>query len=90
MKPKVDLTEESLKLFEKLADDAPNWNGSPLLGGNFNFTKEMRGNLSDLKKKDLVITEIDGGESWVYFTDKGKKLVKELYGFEIKDYKDYL
>ena len=48
-----DLTDDSLKLFLALANDAGNWNGMPMIGGNVCNTKAELGNLSDLKKRGL-------------------------------------
>ena len=65
------LTERSEQLFKLMADDAGNWSGMPLLGGNFDFTTEDRGNLTDLKKAGLVKTVHDEGSDWVMFTEAG-------------------
>ena len=72
------LTNESDKFFRELAEDAVNWNGSPLLDGNVRTNKALRGNVTDLKKKGLITTELDEGNTWVYFTDKGRELAEDL------------
>ncbi|NDG28208.1 MAG: hypothetical protein EB120_13660 [Proteobacteria bacterium] len=76
------LTEKSKELFLILAQDAGNWGGTPLLGGNFSFTKEDRGNLSDLKKKGLVYTFKEERDEFVGFTDEGKAYAATL-GFDL-------
>lgn len=68
------MTPATMKLFEMLCVDAPNWSGSPLIGGNFDFGKAERGNLSDLKKRGLVTSD---GE-YVDFTEAGIALAREL------------
>ena len=73
-----NISADSLSLFIELASDAENWNGQPLL----NITKEQRGNLSDLKKKGLVITFRDEGCDWADFTDAGIAFAAE-HGIEI-------
>jgi hypothetical protein len=74
----IELTNASLELFKAFADDAENWNGTPLL----DITNAQRGNLTDLKKNGLLETFKDEGCDWVYFTDKGKEFAASL-GFEI-------
>lgn len=54
-------------LFIKLAEDAKNWNGMPLL----DITKSEQGNLTHLKKLGLLTTEHDDGCDWVVFTERG-------------------
>jgi hypothetical protein len=72
------ITAESLELFIELASDAENWNGQPIV----NISKEQRGNLSDLKKKGLLVTFRDEGCDWVDFTPEGKALA-ENHGIQI-------
>lgn len=62
-----NLTQDSLNLFLTLADDAANWCGQPLI----DITKEQRGNLTDLKKKNLITTFRDEGCDWANFTAEG-------------------
>ena len=52
----IPITERSKQLFIKYANDAGNWNGTPLVGGNVGGSKEDRGNLTQLKKAGLVET----------------------------------
>jgi len=75
----ADLTKESLDLFVVMWLDAPEWNGTPLIGGNFDITKEQRGNLTDLKRRGLVQTMRDEGNIWVIFTEDGKALAADLF-----------
>lgn len=71
------ITAESLKLFLAFADDAGNWSGNPLVGGNVEVTAATRGNLTQLKKEGLLTTFRDEGCVWVEFTDAGKKLAAD-------------
>lgn len=78
---KQKLTPRSFELLVAHMKDAPNWSGSPLVGGNVKFTKEDRGNLTQLKQAGLIRTEVDGDRKdlvWMYFTDSGKALAAEL------------
>jgi hypothetical protein len=74
----IDLTTASLDLFVMMWLDAPNWRGTPLIGGNFDLTKEERGNLTDLKRRGLVTTSRSDGETWVHFTDEGVAFAASL------------
>ena len=79
----INITEASKALFLALAEDADNWGGTPLLGGNVDITKEERGNLTQIKKAGLIETFTDElGECWVDFTAAGKAYALEL-GIEI-------
>lgn len=70
----IQLTAASLELFKALAKDAPNWAGSPLLGGNVATDAASRGNVTDLKSKGLITTFRDEGCTWVDFTAAGREL----------------
>lgn len=73
----TSLTPKSLALFLDFANDAGNWHGTPLVGGNAEMTKAKRGNLSDLVQKGLVIVSDDGeGQTWIHFTAAGVELAK--------------
>lgn len=74
----VQLTPASLALFTALANDAANWSGTPPLGCNVATDNAARGNVADLKKKGLLTTQKDEGQTWVYFTAAGKALAAEL------------
>ena len=65
------LTPASHELFMAYAEDAGNWSGTPLVGGNVPATKEATGNLTDLKRKGLLTTWEDVNEVWIRFTDEG-------------------
>ena len=69
----LPITQASLDLFCTLCDDAPNWSGTPLLGGNFDFSAADRGNLTQLKKEGLLTTNTEEGCTWIFFTDKGRE-----------------
>lgn len=75
-KPKI--TDESLRIFEMYAKDAVNWNGIPLVGGNVGGSKEERGNLTQLKRAGLITTQIEGPDTWIDFTDTGRRYAASL------------
>lgn len=77
-----NVTPQSMKVFLAYAEDAPNWSGTPLVGGNVGGGKEERGNLTQLKRAGLIITSHDEGETWIYFTEAGKALAAE-HGFDV-------
>ena len=79
------VTDRSLALFLEYARDAGNWSGTPLVGGNVGGSKEDRGNLTQLKKAGLVVTEISDGCTWLMFTRSGRDLASE-YGIKIDHY----
>jgi hypothetical protein len=72
-----ELTPASLELFLGLAEDAPNWSGSPLV----TVSPAERGNLTNLKKLGLIETFVDEGCAFAVFTDKGVALAVE-HGFD--------
>jgi hypothetical protein len=80
----TDLSPASLHLFRLYAEDAPNWSGTPWVTcANFTFTKNMRGNLSDLVQKGyLTVCDSEGAgrarDQYVRFTEKGKALATHL------------
>jgi hypothetical protein len=78
----TNITETSLVVFLAYANDAGNWNGQPLVGGNVGGSKEERGNITQLKQAGLITTEIDEGCTWLQFTESGKFLALE-HGIEI-------
>ena len=74
----VALTPASLELFLGLAEDAPNWSGSPLI----TVSPRERGNLTHLKKLGLLETFVeDDGCAFAVFTDAGIALAVE-HGFD--------
>lgn len=78
----TNITETSLKVFLAYANDAGNWSGVPLVGGNVGGDKAERGNLTQLKKAGLIETEVEEGNTWLFFTDAGKALAAQ-HGIEI-------
>ena len=80
----IDLTNDTEKLLRILAEDAVNWNGQPLVGGNYRHTPAMNGNLTDLKVKGLLTTfEEEHNDMFVIFTDTGKAEIAERYNIDI-------
>ena len=78
----LNLTADSLRVFMKYATEAGEWNGVPLLEGD----NAERGNVSDLKKKGLIVTTVDsdkgakgGALTWISFTDLGREFA-EFHG----------
>ena len=74
----MNITERSKEVFVAYAEDAGNWSGSPLVGGNVGGSKEERGNLTQLKQAGLITTFVDEGDTWINFTDAGVAYAKEL------------
>jgi hypothetical protein len=81
----IQITEASKSLFTELADDAGNWSGQPLIGGNVELTKEERGNLTHLKKLNLIATFNSDGDMFVSFTAEGVAYAKSL-GIDLTPY----
>jgi len=80
----AELTTASLNTFLAYARDAGNWSDTPLVSdGNITCTKEMRGNLTDLKRKGLIIIGDDGDGKFVVFTKSGSELAAQ-HGIEVK------
>lgn len=65
------MTAKSLELFLAYANDAGEWGGCPLVGGNVGQGKAARGNLTQLKKEGLLTTFESDNLAWVSFTQKG-------------------
>jgi hypothetical protein len=70
------LTAASLALFLEYANDAGNWGGTPLVGGNVTMDAAAKGNLTDLKKNGLLTTFREDGEMWINFTAAGLELLR--------------
>ena len=70
------LTAASLALFLEYANDAGNWGGTPLVGGNVTMDAAAKGNLTDLKKNGLLTTFREEGEMWINFTEAGMELMR--------------
>lgn len=81
----MSLTERSLELFLALARDQGNWGTDVPLDHNVPFSKEDRGNLTDLKRKRLVTTFEYEAATWVRFTEEGKALAGE-HGVDVETY----
>ena len=82
-----EITEGSKRLFIELAEDAGNWSGTPLFGGNVGGDQISKGHLTPLKKLGLVTTFVDTDDpsgsrfrrhAWVIFTDLGVRYSEEL------------
>jgi len=71
MSNKIELTVASKALFLAYANDAGNWGGIPLVGGNVGGSRADAGNLTDLKKKGLLCTFESDKLEWVSFTPAG-------------------
>jgi hypothetical protein len=85
----MNITETSLALFLAYANDAGNWSGTPLVGGNVGGdVKAQRGNLTQLKKAGLIKTFTDDGDRpdlvWLEFTAAGKALATQ-HGIDLGD-----
>jgi hypothetical protein len=78
--PKISPT--SLELFLAFARDAGNWSGTPMVGGNVRSSKELRGNLTQLKRAKLLTTFDSDGERFVSFTEAGIALAAQ-HGVDI-------
>ena len=78
----ISLTPVSLKLFLDYANDSWNWAGTPLVDGNISGSKELRGNLTNLKKNGLIETFRNDGCTWIQFTEKGVEFAKS-HGVEV-------
>jgi hypothetical protein len=70
-KIEASITPTSKKVFKDYADDAGNWSGQPLVGGNVTSGKKERGNLTQLKIAGLIKTFESDGHMWLTFTENG-------------------
>lgn len=80
--PKPMCTPKSLKLFRLYAQDAGNWGGTPMVGGNVGGNAAaQRGNLTNLKKAGLIQTWTDEGDgcSFLSFTEYGRNVAAMLF-----------
>lgn len=84
----MKITEQTLALFLAFANDAGNWSGTPLVGGNVGGTKEDRGNITQMKRAKLITTDTDEGCTWIYFTEAGKVFAAghgvEFFRYDVK------
>ena len=78
----IEITEQSKALFVAYVEDAGNWGGVPLVGGNvINVSEQVdKGNLTHLKKLGLIETSLDDEDntSWIIFTAAGKEYAATL------------
>lgn len=77
-----ELTEGSWALLVDLVDDAGNWSGMPLFGGNVGGSAESKGHLTHLKKTGYVRTTVDEDDRtlcWVSFEDKTRALFPDTH-----------
>lgn len=83
----LTLTDNAILLFAHYADDAGNWNGTPLVGRDGNVSllgdKEDRGLLTHLKRAGLVTTFKQDGCQWLSFTSKGVQFAASL-GYTVR------
>lgn len=80
--PSAGLTAETLELFLDYARDAANWSGTPLVGGNVGGGAAGNGHLTQMKKRDLIVTQDEGRDVWIVFRPAGRALAK-AHGIEI-------
>lgn len=78
----ANLSAEALNYFLALAADAPNWSGTPMIGGNVEQGEAQNGYLTACKKANLLVTFRDDGEAFVEFTEKGAALA-EAHGINV-------
>jgi hypothetical protein len=78
----LNVTPESLRVFLAYAEDAGNWSGTPLVGGNVGGSPQERGNLTQLKQAGLILTNAEEGNTWIYFTEAGIALAA-AHGIEL-------
>ena len=76
----IKMTKTTEALFIHLVKDAPNWSGQPII----NVTAELRGNLADLKKKGLITTHVEEGNTWCTFTAKGEQVSEDQFGLKVE------
>lgn len=75
------LTNEVKAFFKELIEDAGNWSGCPMFGGNVGGDQASKGYLVNLKKAGIVTTEKDEENKkiqWVNFTLKAYELGLEV------------
>lgn len=75
------VTAGELELFRKLAQDAGNWSGTPLLPL---ISPQEKGYFTSLKKRGLMGSFVDSGCVFATFSKTGALMAKELYGVEIE------
>ncbi len=82
-----NLTPNAKAYFEAAVKDAGNWNGNPLVNGNFTIlsAKEDRGLLTACKRADLLTTWHDDemNSEYIQFTEFGRAEAKRVLGVEL-------
>ncbi len=81
----IKISDNAKALFVLYAEDAGNWGGTPLVGGNVELLslKQDRGLLTNLKRAGLITTFRAEGEMWVEFTAAGRDLAVSLVGLDV-------
>lgn len=77
----MQITEQSLELFLRIAREAKHWGGNPwveIIG----FSAEERGNFTQLKQAGLLWTVGTESDAYVEFSDSGRALAAK-HGVEI-------
>jgi septal ring-binding cell division protein DamX len=72
------ISKRSAEVFRLYAEDAANWSGMPLVGGNVSGSKEDRGNITQLKRAGLIKTQEDDGNMFILFTAAGKAFAQTM------------
>lgn len=76
MNTNIEMTPKTEGLWRSIVGDLGNWGGDCTPCYN-HLTKELRGNLTDLKKRGFVKTFFSNGEEWIILTETGTQLAKE-------------
>lgn len=76
----INLSAESLALFAAYYNDAGNWGGDPLIGGNVRSDAATPGHVTNWGKAGLAktFTHHGKGDSWLSFTEAGLALGAQL------------
>jgi len=74
----ANITEASKAVFVRFADDAVNWSGYPMIGGNVVLSESEKGNFTHLKKLGLLNTFEDERWQYVKFTQEGLRYAESL------------
>ena len=72
-----NMDDKTTARFLEYADDAANWNGEPLVGGNVGGDMHDCGYLLNMKKRGLLVTFHDDGCRWIQFTQKGRDMARD-------------
>lgn len=74
----LGLPLKSFEFFRDLAEDAPNWSGAPLIGGNVGQGRSNGGMTRKLVDAGLITTITEEGDTWAAFTDAGKAAAAKI------------